>query len=291
MTTDQSPTTGKAVLDRNPNKYLSRSVQDLLSLKGRTIVITGGGRGLGLAFAFAIAEAGGNVAIIDLLDKPHDHFHKLESEFDIKAKLYKSDVTDFTSLQATFDAIVDDFGRVDGLVTAAGICPDEPFLKRAPESVARCMSINVLGTYYAAQLAAAQMAKQVPTDFNRRGGSIVFIASIAAYVASKGQTTSDYCSSKGAVVSLAKALGVELAAMGIRVNSISPGYMLTDMTIDLCDRYPWLAEIMVNEPPMRRIGDRMDLKGPVVYLLSDASAYHTSDDLLITGGIHAGRLL
>lgn len=68
-------------------------------------------------------------------------------------------------------------------------------------------------------------------------------------------------------------------------------YMLTDMTIDLCDQYPWLAEIMMNEPPMRRIGDRTDLKVPVVYLLSDASAYHTSDDILITGGIHAGRLM
>lgn len=108
-------------------------------------------------------------------------------------------------------------------VTAAGICPDEPFLKRDPQSVARCMNINVLGTYYAAQLAAAQMAGQEPTESNRRGGSIVFIASIAAHVASKGQCTSDYCASKGAVVSLAKALGVEMAAMGIRVNSISPG--------------------------------------------------------------------
>jgi NAD(P)-dependent dehydrogenase (short-subunit alcohol dehydrogenase family) len=85
------------------------------------------------------------------------------------------------------------------------------------------MEINVLGTYYAAQLAAAQMVKQEPTDFNPKGGSIVMIASIAAYVASKGQTTSDYCASKGAVMSLAKALGVELAATGIRVNSISPG--------------------------------------------------------------------
>lgn len=85
------------------------------------------------------------------------------------------------------------------------------------------MSINVLGTYYAAQLAAAQMKRQESTDFNPQGGSIVFIASIAAYVASKGQTTSDYCASKGAVVSLARALGVELAANGIRVNSISPG--------------------------------------------------------------------
>ncbi len=96
-------------------------------------------------------------------------------------------------------------------------------MQRSPESVARCMNINVLGTYYAAQLAAAQMAKQEPTDFNPRGGSIVLIASIAAHVASKGQTTSDYCASKGAVLSLAKALGVELAAFGIRVNSISPG--------------------------------------------------------------------
>ncbi|CAJ0552448.1 Ff.00g064270.m01.CDS01 [Fusarium sp. VM40] len=284
-------TTGKAVLDRNPDKFLNRTVHDLISLKGRTIVITGGGRGLGLAFAFAVAEVGGNVAIIDVLDKPHDHFNKLESEFGIKAKLYKSDVTNYETLKSTVDEIVKDFGRIDGLITAAGICPDEPFLKRSPESVARCMNINVLGTYYAAQLAAAQMSKQEPTDFNQRGGSIVLIASIAAHVASKGQTTSDYCASKGAVVSLAKALGVELAAMGIRVNSISPGYMLTDMTIDLCDRYPWLADIMMNEPPMRRIGDRTDLKVPVVYLLSDASAYHTSDDILITGGIHAGRLL
>ncbi|KAF5553678.1 short-chain dehydrogenase reductase sdr [Fusarium mexicanum] len=215
--------TGKAVLDRNPDKFLNRTVHDLISLKGRTVVITGGGRGLGLAFAFAVAEVGGNVAIIDVLDKPHDHFNKLESEFGIKTKLYKSDVTNYETLKSTFDKIVEDFGRIDGLITAAGVCPDEPFLKRSPESVARCMNINVLGTYYAAQLAAAQMSKQEPTDFNRRGGSIVLIASIAAHVASKGQTTSDYCASKGAVVSLAKALGVELAAMGIRVNSISPG--------------------------------------------------------------------
>lgn len=87
------------------------------------------------------------------------------------------------------------------------------------------MSINVLGTYYAAQLAAAQMQRQQPLRDPTRKGSIVFIASIAAYVASKGQTTSDYCASKGAVLSLAKALGVELAASGIRVNSISPGFV------------------------------------------------------------------
>ncbi|EQB44928.1 short chain dehydrogenase [Colletotrichum gloeosporioides Cg-14] len=275
----------------NVNRYLSNSVHDLLSLKGRTVVITGGARGLGLAFALAVAEVGGNIAILDAAQEPHDHFYQIEKAHEIKIKYYRSDVTNYKTLKETFSNIVNDFGRIDGLVTAAGICPDEPFLQRSPESVAKCMNINVLGTYYAAQLAAAQMASQDPTDFNPRGGSIVMIASIAAYVASKGQTTSDYCCSKGAVVALAKALGVELAASGIRVNSISPGYMATDMTLDLCNRYPHLGEIMNTEPPMRRMGDRTDLKVPVVYLLSNASAYHTSDDILITGGIHAGRLM
>lgn len=87
------------------------------------------------------------------------------------------------------------------------------------------MNINVLGTYFAAQLAVAQMNRQPRLEGASSAGSVVFIASIAAYVASKGQTTSDYCASKGAVVSLAKALGVELAMQGVRVNSISPGFV------------------------------------------------------------------
>ncbi|KAH7163511.1 hypothetical protein B0J13DRAFT_580592 [Dactylonectria estremocensis] len=276
----------------NLNRYLDHSVQDLLSLKGRTIVITGAARGLGLAFTLAVAEVGGNIAVLDAAEKPHEHFDKIQKQFpNSKLMFYRTDVTKYDVLKAAFDQVVADFGRIDGLITAAGICTDEPFLERSPEGVARCMNINVLGTYYAAQLAAIQMDKQEPTNFNPRGGSIVLIGSIAAYVASKGQTTSDYCASKGAVVALAKALGVELASKGIRVNSISPGYMATDMTLDLCNKYPFLGDIMNNEPPMRRMGDRTDLKVPVVYLLSNASAYHTSDDLLITGGIHAGRLL
>lgn len=73
----------------NVDSFLTSTIQDLLSLKGRTIVITGGARGLGLAFAFAVAEAGGNVAIIDFLDKPHDHYYKLEKDYGVKVKLYK----------------------------------------------------------------------------------------------------------------------------------------------------------------------------------------------------------
>lgn len=112
-------------------------------------------------------------------------------------------------------------------ITAAGICPDQPFLDRKPEDVARCFSINSIGTYYTAQLAARQMVKQDEGLVKPRGGSMVFIASIAARWSSKAQYISDYCASKGAVVSLASQLGCELAGRGIRVNSISPGYVPT----------------------------------------------------------------
>jgi sorbose reductase len=110
-------------------------------------------------------------------------------------------------------------------ITAAGICPDEPFLERDPNSVKKCVEINVLGTYYSAQLAARQMVKQVDTDDTSKpcAGSIVMIASMAAHRASKDQFTSDYCMSKGGVLALTKQLGVELAQHRVRVNCISPG--------------------------------------------------------------------
>ena len=108
-------------------------------------------------------------------------------------------------------------------VTAAGICPDQPLLERDANSVKRCLEINSLGTYYAAQLAARCMTQQPRREGSDSAGSIVLIASIAAHQASKDQFTSDYRMSKGAVLSLTKQLGVEMASHGIRVNPLSPG--------------------------------------------------------------------
>lgn len=172
--------------------------------------------------------------------------------------------------------------------------------------MARCFNVNTLGTYFVAQLTARQMVKQDEGSDKPQGGSMVFVGSIAARMASKAQYTSDYCSSKGAVVALATQLGCELADRSIRVNTISPGYVVyqrktcavdadhiryvaTDMTLSIADTRPGLADIFMSEPPMKRMADRLDLKGAAVYLLSDASAYVTSTDLLIDGGMHAGR--
>lgn len=108
-------------------------------------------------------------------------------------------------------------------ITAAGICPDQPFLERSPAAVRKCFEVNAIGTFFTAQLAARQMLKQEKRKGSIGAGSIVMIASIAAQRASKGQFLSDYCATKGAVASMAKEIAVELAEKGVRVNYISPG--------------------------------------------------------------------
>jgi NAD(P)-dependent dehydrogenase (short-subunit alcohol dehydrogenase family) len=101
-------------LQRTTDSYLKSNVFDLFSLKGRVVVITGGARGIGLALAFAVAEAGGSIAIVDALDHPHEHYEKLK-EICSRVEFYKSDVTKYDVLKATFDSIVADFGRIDGM--------------------------------------------------------------------------------------------------------------------------------------------------------------------------------
>ena len=104
------------VLERDADKFLRRSIQDLFSLSGRTVVITGGARGIGLAFAFAVAEAGGNVAILDVANEPHLHFYELGKRHpEQRFELYSTDVTNYGVLQKSIQQIVRDFGRIDGL--------------------------------------------------------------------------------------------------------------------------------------------------------------------------------
>lgn len=116
------------------------------------------------------------------------------------------------------------------------------------------------------------------------------IASIAARAALPSQRLSIYGASKGAVKSLCQQLSVELAPLGVRVNSISPGYIATEMTKGLALTQPELLPIFNSAAPLGRIGDRADLKAVVGYLLSDAAAYTTGSDILVTGAMHAGQL-
>ncbi|RVX70820.1 hypothetical protein B0A52_05471 [Exophiala mesophila] len=274
----------------NTDAYRLEALLDLFSLKEKTVVITGlwpdipalgpsGARGLGLTFAWGCAELGANIAALDLSEKPHDDFSLLKDELGVKAKFYRTDVTNLEMLEQTFDQVIKDFGRIDHCITAAGIAKEKPFLDQTPADVMSILNVNVLGTYLTAQLAAKQMVAQGTP------GSILLVSSIGAHCSVPGKTVSAYCASKGAVLSLCRAIADELVQYNIRVNTISPGFMLTDMAIRDIDKRPNILQELSANVPMRRVGDRRDLKGAVAVLLSNASAYTTGSDLIIDGGL------
>ncbi|OQD92476.1 hypothetical protein PENSOL_c041G04929 [Penicillium solitum] len=233
--------------------------------------------------AQSIAEAGGDVAILNIAEGSSCDLVKLANSFGVRAKYYRTDVSDKDKLEQTFNEIVRDFGHIDGCVTAAGVMVMTDFLDYKWEDAVRTQMINVVGTFMTAQLAAKQMRLQ------GSGGSIVMIASVAAHLSSPALPISAYTASKGAVKALSHALTVELGPIGIRVNTISPGYIRTSMTGKVTVENPELASRFSYEPPLGRMGETRDLTGAVNFLLSESSAYISGSDILITGGLHAGR--
>ncbi|KAF4945405.1 hypothetical protein FSARC_14431 [Fusarium sarcochroum] len=195
----------------------------------------------------------------------------------------RSDVTKLEQLTEIFDTIIKDFGRIDNCITAAGIVLDKPFLDHEWEESSRIFNVNVMGTFFCAQLAAKAMRKA------NRGGSIVMIASVAAHNALPSRTMSAYSASKGAITALTRSLAVELAQFGIRVNSVSPGFIATEMVTDVSRKDAKLWKIFNDSPPLRRVGTTEEMKGSVGYLLSDAAAYTTGTDVVVDGGLVCGR--
>ena len=140
-----------------------------------------------------------------------------------------------------------------------------------------------MGTFFCAQLASKTMKEQ------KKKGSIVMIASNAANVAIPSRNMSMYTASKGAIQSLTRALAVELAEFGIRVNSVSPGFIATEMIMEACRRDSDLWNVFSSKPPIQRVGARSDLKGIVGYLLTDAASYTTGTDVVVDGGLACGH--
>lgn len=158
--------------------------------------------------------------------------------------------------------------------------------KLTPESVpgllVECF-VQIMGTFFSAELASKRMRNQ------HTGGSIIMIASVTSHCAIPSQRLPLYGASKGAVRILGKHLAVELAQHDIRVNTISPGYIETEMVEALAVANPELVEVFKTAPPMQRLGRPEDLSGVTAYLLSDASKFTTGTDIPVTGGLHAGR--
>jgi NAD(P)-dependent dehydrogenase (short-subunit alcohol dehydrogenase family) len=260
-------------------------------LKGKTAVISGAARGLGLAFAEALASAGSNIAVLDILNEPSQDLYELRSKHNIKVEYYKTDITSREQVNTNIAQIGRDFGSIDINVNAAGIVTDQSFLETTDANLQRTFAVNVNGSFLVAQACAKAMVERYKSQHGEAlateptTGSIIFIASIATHMASKGQQISCYAASKAAVRGMVKWVAMELSQYGIRVNSLSPGYTMTDMMRGLQSQQPSLVKQFEKETMFGRIALPQELKGTILWMCSDrASGWYTGQDLLLDGG-------
>lgn len=259
---------------------LPRAMQQM-TVMDKVIVITGGARGLGNSIAEACAASGAKTIIIfdanqQLGDESAAELHKRTG---VPVQFYKVDVRDGGAIIEAVNAVVEQFGAPDVLINSAGIADSNIKAEEYDHGMfRRLIDINLTGSFLTAQAVAKSMiAAQKP-------GSIVFIASMSGSIVNYPQEQSCYNASKAGVVHLGASLAAEWAKYGIRVNSISPGYMDTAL-----NRVPALEaqkKIWTSLTPQNRLGAVDDLNGLAVYLSSDASSFMTGSDVLIDGGYH-----
>lgn len=260
-------------------------------MTGKVAVITGAARGLGLAFAEALATAGCDIAGLDIQPDPSPALLNLQNDHKIRVKYYCADVTSEADVGATVSQIVQDLGRIDININAAGIVSDEPFLTTSIQNIQKTFAVNLTGSFLVAQACANAMVERYRKQYgdtpatHATTGTIIFIASIATHMASSAQRISCYTASKAAVRGLVKPVAMELSKFGIRVNSLSPGYTMTDMMRSLQSQQPDLVKQFEEETMFGRIGLPQELQGAILWLCADrASGWYTGQDLLIDGG-------
>lgn len=244
-------------------------------------VITGGARGLGFSLASALAARGAAVALLDILPEVEDSAERIAAEHGVPAIGLNVDVTDQGAVARAFAEVAERLGTPRILVTAAGITVWNDSIEVSDAEWRKVMSVNLDGTFFAAQAFGRGLLQAGAS------GSAVFVASMSGSIVNVPQYQASYNASKAAVAHLAKSLAVEWAPQAIRVNSISPGYFLSDMTRQFTEQNPELAADWIARIPAGRMGEPSDLHGLVTFLASDASAYLTGQDLVIDGGYTA----
>ncbi|KAF7326077.1 Sorbose reductase SOU1 [Mycena kentingensis (nom. inval.)] len=256
----------------------------LFTLPNRVALVTGAQRGIGLEFALALAEAGAVVYCIDLPKEPDTAWGKVQT---YAAQLgagagrleYMScDVTDQDAIWALAEEIVQKEGRLDVCMANAGIIHVAGCLDHKAEDFNKVLDVNVSGAFYTAQAAARQMDKLGIQ------GSIVLTASMSGTITNRGQDMVAYNTSKSAVLQMARSMACELAPKGIRVNSISPGYIFSEMTKLAFLSQPGLEEELSAQNPLGRFGRPDELRGVALWLASDASSFCTGTDIRVDGG-------
>lgn len=251
-------------------------VLSLFDLTGRTALVTGAGQGLGKEMALALAEAGADVAVVDLrLDTAEATAAEVHA-LGRRALALPADVSRQDQVRGLARRILDEWGRVDILVNNAGISRHTPSHTMALPDWQAVLDVNVTGVFLCCQAFA-------PGMMARRWGRIVNVASMSGLIVNRDVPQAPYYASKAGVIMLTKALAAEWAPHNVTVNAIAPGYMRTPLNEGfLAD--PARAAQWTDGVPLGRIGEPRDLAGAVVYLASDASSYVTGHTLVVDGG-------
>ncbi|KDR81725.1 hypothetical protein GALMADRAFT_239883 [Galerina marginata CBS 339.88] len=258
------------------------------SMQDKVCMVTGAARGLGFEFCRAFVQSGcTSLAILDLKDTETKIAAAELSLFatehcnakadGIKIIGIECDVSSEVSVQNAFSIIINAFGRIDAVVASAGIVENYSALDYPADRVKRLFDINVHGVFFTAREAARHM---IPHG----GGSIILISSMSANIVNIPQLQTPYNTSKAAVKHMAASLAVEWAKEGVRVNALSPGYMLTKLTKTILEKDVELKNTWERLTPMGRMGEPEDLAGAIVFLASDASKFMTGSEIRVDGG-------
>ncbi len=252
-----------------------KPIQELISLKGKTAVITGGTVNIGKAITLRLAEAGANVAVI--YNSSHEELETLTKalgKFKIKYLTIKADLTKENEIVDAFRQIAEHFGRIDVLVNNAGIFGLSLQEDLQAEDWDKVFDLNTKGLFLCTR-EAINLIKQ-----NNSGGIIVNIASINGLHPGFGKTA-HYDASKGAVIAYTKSLAAEVAPIGIRVNAVAPGLVDSE---NLRKFAPELAEMVEKRTPLKKIATHEDVANAVLFLAAEISSHVTGEVLVVDGG-------
>jgi 3-oxoacyl-[acyl-carrier protein] reductase len=244
-----------------------------MKFKDRVALVTGGGRGIGAATARLLAAEGARVAVSDLDEAPA---REVASEID--GLSVACDVSDRKSVEAMVERTVAELGRLDILVTCAGIIRDNLLFKMTDEDWDAVIDTHLKGTFLSAQAAQKQMVE-------RKYGKMVFLSSTSA-LGNRGQA--NYSAAKAGLQGMARTLAIELGPFNVNVNTVAPGFVETRMTRATAERmgidYETFKLGAASQIPLRRVGQPEDIASVIAFLCSDESSFVSGQTIYVRGG-------
>jgi len=244
-----------------------------MSLEGKNAIVTGAARGIGRAVCLELARRGANVYAIDMDLEGTKKTAEEVAALGVKSGAEQVDVSDSAGVEAYVDKLTETVQHIDVLVNNAGITRDMLILRMTDEEWDKVIDINLKGVFNFTRPVAKVMLRQ-------RSGAIVNLASWSGLHGNPGQ--GNYSASKAGVIALSKTAAKELAARGVRVNVVAPGFITTAMTDVLSDK---IKERVLSEVPLKRFGSADDVAKAVCFLADDGSAYITGHVLQVDGGL------